>query len=511
MTSLLEIAGLRIQFRGAAGPVVDGVSLAIAAGETLGIVGASGSGKSLTALSLVGLAPVAAHVQGVLRWKGQTLSPATLAALRGRSIGVVFQEPAGCLNPLMTIGAQIAEIPDRRISVERLLDEVGLGPAMAARYPHTLSGGQQQRTMIAIALASNPELLIADEPTTALDVTMQAQIVALLRALSACRGLALLFISHDLDLVATLADRVAVMEAGKVVETAPTAALFAAPAHPCTRALLAARILARPACPTAGTPEVMRIQDLCVDYPGRFPFARRHRAVNGVDLALHAGQTLGLVGESGSGKSTVARAVMGLAPVAAGRITLFGAELPARRKPGHARCQIVFQDAGGSLNPRLQIGRIIGEPLDLRRLHRGPARAPRLESLMREVVLDPALLRRYPHELSGGQRQRVSIARALALDPEILLCDEIVSALDTVVQAQILDLLAAIQARRGLAMLFISHDLTVVRHVAHQVAVMQAGRIIEMGGTGALYQAPAHPVTAQLLSARLAPKLALPT
>jgi ABC-type glutathione transport system ATPase component len=506
--SLLEIENLVIRFPGQPRPAVDGVSLRIAEGETLGIVGESGSGKSLTAMALTGLAPPAAEVTGTVRWRGAVCSPAALARLCGREIGIVFQEPAGCLNPLMTVGAQIAEIPGRRAGVGSLLAEVGLDPALAARHPHALSGGQQQRAMIAIALAGDPLLLIADEPTTALDMTVQAQILALLAELRARRGMALLFISHDLDLIAALAGRVAVMQAGRVVEEAATAALFTAPVHPHTKALLAAHRLPALRNPAVGDATVLACEEIRIDYPGRFPFGAAHRAVSAASFALHAGETLGLVGESGSGKSSIARAVMGLLPVAAGRIALFGTALPRRRQPGHARCQIVFQDSGGSLNPRLTVGRIIAEPLDLRGLHRGAARAPRLDALMREVGLDPALLRRYPHQLSGGQRQRVNIARALALDPDVLLCDEIVSALDATVQAQILALLAAIQARRQLAMLFISHDLAVIRAVAHRVAVMQHGRIVETAETEALFAHPTHPTTQRLLAARLAPPAA---
>jgi ABC-type glutathione transport system ATPase component len=333
---------------------------------------------------------------------------------------------------------------------------------------------------------------------------VQAQIIVLLRGLRARRGMVLLFISHDLDLVAALADRVAVMRHGRIVEIAETGELFRNPAHPHTRALLAAHRLPARGNGVAGA-EVLRIDALRVTYRGRFGLGRAVHAVDDVSLTLAAGETLALVGESGSGKSTIARAVMGLVRADAGGISMFGERLPAKRAPGHRRCQIVFQDSGGSLNPRLTIARIIGEPMDLRRLHRGADRRARLEALMREVALDPALLARYPHQLSGGQRQRVNIARALALDPDILLCDEIVSALDATVQAQILALLAEIQARRGLAMLFISHDLAVVRAVAHRVAVLQSGRLLEVAATETLFAAPRHEATAALLAARLAP------
>ncbi len=502
--SLLAIENLVIRFPGQPRPAVDGVSLHIDAGETLGIVGESGSGKSLTAMALTGFAPRDAALSGTVRWRGAVHDPAALARLRGREIGIVFQEPAGCLNPLMAVGAQIAEIPGRRAGVADLLVEVGLDPALAGRHPHALSGGQQQRVMIAIALAGDPLLLIADEPTTALDMTVQAQILALLTALRARRGMALLFVSHDLNLIAALAGRVAVMQAGQVVETAATAALFAAPRHPHTRALLSAHRLPTLRNRAVGAETVLACEDVSIDYPGRFPFGTAHRAVSRASFTLCAGETLGLVGESGSGKSTIARAVMGLLPVAEGRITLFGAALPRRRQPGHARCQIVFQDSGGSLNPRLTVGRIIAEPLDLRGLHQGGGRGRRLDALMHEVGLDPTLLGRYPHQLSGGQRQRVNIARALALDPDVLLCDEIVSALDATVQVQILTLLAAIQARRHLAMLFISHDLAVIRAVAHRVAVMHCSRIVETAETEVLFAHPAHPTTQSLMAARLA-------
>ncbi len=528
---LLEIEGLTVRFHGNQGLVtaVDDVSFRIDGGEILGLVGESGSGKSLSALSIVGLTPDAAEIRvtGGIRWRGRRLDGRTnslLPRLRGRRIAIVFQEPAGCLNPIMAIGRQIAEALPRRSRHRRtadrivdLLAEVGLDRALAARYPHELSGGQQQRAMIAMALAGDPRLLVADEPTTALDVTVQAQIVDLLRRLCRSRNMAMLFISHDLPLVGQLADRVAVMRHGRIVEHGPIGRVFARPEHSYTKALLDARpdharmpsrlatidgpaAAETPARPSIGS-QVLAIDGLAVDYPGRGWLASPVRAVSNVSLFLAGGETLGIVGESGSGKSTVGKAIVGLAPPAGGRISLFGEMLAAGRPPGHRRCQIVFQDSQGSLNPRLTVARNLGEPLDIRGLHTGVARRPRLEALLAEVRLSPALLDRYPHELSGGQRQRVNIARALALDPDLLICDEIVSALDVTVQAQVLNLLKDIQCARGLSMLFISHDLAVVRFMADRIAVMKDGRVVETGSSADILDRPTHPYTRALMSA----------
>jgi len=526
---LLAVDRLTVRFSGVGTAAVDAVSFALNRGETLGLVGESGSGKSLSALSILGLTPVAARVEaeGGIRWRGRRIDGdgnPLLARLRGRRIGIVFQEPAGCLNPLIPIGRQIGEaIPRRGAKAEKiaaLLAETGLAPEHAARYPHELSGGQQQRAMIAMALAGDPDLLIADEPTTALDVTVQAQIVELLRALRRKRGMALLFISHDLALVAALADRVAVMRHGRILEDGPTRSVFLSPQHAYTHALLAARPMhgtppsrlptiddvssgaeaAAAARPEIGA-DVLSVETLVVDYPGRGWLGRPMRAVAGVDLTLAAGETLGVVGESGSGKSTIGKAILGLVRPTAGRIALFGEDLPAGRAPGHRRCQIVFQDSHGSLNPRLAVARNLGEPLDLRGLYPRNARRPRLEALMAEVRLPAALLDRYPHELSGGQRQRINIARALALDPDMLVCDEIVSALDVTVQAQVLNLLKDLQAERGLALLFISHDLAVVRFMADRIAVMKDGRIVETGAAGDILDRPQHAYTRALMAA----------
>jgi peptide/nickel transport system ATP-binding protein len=522
---LLEVDRLTLRFPGQANAAVEDVSFTIASGETLGLVGESGSGKSLTALLIVGLAPaVKAANAPCIYWHGEKLDGERLARIRGRRIGMVFQEPAGCLNPLMTVGRQVAEVAGRGTSVATLFTEVELHPSLADRYPHELSGGQQQRAMLAIALAGNPELLIADEPTTALDVTVQTQIVALLQRLKAQRGMALLFISHDLGLIGTLADRVVVMRHGRVVETATTTALFTRPEQAYTKALLAARpgsgaqperlptlddaAAGRGTVPTLPRPPiggpVLQIDGLSVNYPPRHWWGKPARAVDAVSLDLRAGETLGLVGESGCGKSTIAKAVIGLVRPAGGTIALFGQRLPERRQPGHARCQIAFQDSGGSLNPRLTVAAIISEPLRLRGIRAGAALQPRLERLLAEVRLDTALLRRYPQELSGGQRQRVNIARALALDPDVLICDEIVSALDVTVQALVLNLLKDIQARRGLTLLFISHDLAVVRFMSDRVAVMQQGRIIEVGPVNAVLDQPQQTYTRRLTASHTA-------
>lgn len=509
---MLEVDRLSVTFPEQRDSAVDDVSFCIEPGETLGLVGESGSGKSLTALSIMGLAPAAARIAPMARilWHGATMDARLLTRLRGRRIGMVFQEPAGCLNPLMTVGRQVAEAATRGKSVAALFEEVELAPGLARRYPHQLSGGQQQRAMLAIALAGDPELLIADEPTTALDVTVQTQIVALLQRLKASRGMALLFISHDLGLINLLADRVVVMQHGRVVETAATAALFANPVQDYTRDLLAARLSCGPSAVSVSPPRrppgapVMQMDALSVDYPRQQWWGEPTRAVQAVSLDLHAGETLGLVGESGSGKSTVAKAVMGLARPSGGQIRLFGMDLPHRRPPGHRMCQIVFQDSGGSLNPRLTVAEIIGEPLQLRGLADRRTLLPRLQQLMSEVRLDPALLRRHPQALSGGQRQRVNIARALALDPEILICDEIVSALDVTVQARVLNLLKEIQARRDLALLFISHDLAVVRFMADRIAVMHRGEIAEIGPAADVLDRPREAYTRRLITSHRA-------
>ena len=514
---LVALRDFRVRFGDAT--AVDGISLTLQPGETLALVGESGSGKSLTALGIAGLAPSAAQLSGSLRIDGVEMlgaSERAWRARRGARIGMVFQEAMGSLNPSMRIGAQVAEaitahrsLPKAEIAcrVHDALTEVGLPDphGKAAAFPHQLSGGQQQRVMIAMALAADPALLIADEPTTALDTTVQAQILALLAALQARRGLAMLFVSHDLAVVEGIAQRVAVMRHGKVVEAGPTAQVFAAPSHPYTVALLAShpsqaqRISAvdRRALPA------LEIDDLTVTFrPHRLGGAKL-RAVDGVTLCIAAGEALGLVGESGSGKSTLAKAVVGLVRPAKGFIRVFGHDpaAPADRKAMARAVQIVFQDAAGSLNPRLTIAQILAEPLAVHGLAPPAQRRAHARRLLEEVGLTATHLDRYPHQLSGGQRQRVAIARALAVDPKLLVCDEPVSALDMTVQAQVLDLLARIRRERGLALLFIGHDLETVGAVSDRIAVMKNGRLIEIGTAEAILQRPANAFTQALVTA----------
>jgi len=514
---LLALRDFRVRFGDTT--AVDGISLTLQPSETLALVGESGSGKSLTALGIAGLAPSAAQLSGSLRIDGVEMLGASERAWRtrrGARVGMVFQEAMGSLNPSMRIGAQIAEaitahrsLPKAEIAcrVHDALTEVGLPDphGKAAAFPHQLSGGQQQRVMIAMALAADPALLIADEPTTALDTTVQAQILALLAALQARRGLAMLFVSHDLAVVEGIAQRVAVMRHGKVVEAGPTAQVFAAPSHPYTAALLASRpsqaqrisAVDRRALPA------LEIHDLTVMFrPHRLGGAKL-RAVDGVTLSIAAGEALGLVGESGSGKSTLAKAVVGLVRPAKGFIRVFRHDpaAPADRKAMARAVQMVFQDAAGSLNPRLTIAQILAEPLAVHGLAAPAQHRTHARRLLEEVGLTATHLDRYPHQLSGGQRQRVAIARALAVDPKLLVCDEPVSALDMTVQAQVLDLLARIRRERGLALLFIGHDLETVGAVSDQIAVMKDGRVIEIGPAEAILQRPATAFTQALVAA----------
>ena len=514
---LVEVRDYAVRFGEAT--AVAGVSLTLQAGETLALVGESGSGKSMTALGIAGLTPPAARLSGSLRIDGAEMlgaSEASWRPLRGARVGIVFQEAMGSLNPAMRIGAQIAEaiaahqtLPKSAIA-PRVLDalaEVGLPDphGKAAAFPHQLSGGQQQRVMIAMALAADPALLIADEPTTALDTTVQAQILALLAGLQARRGLAMLFVSHDLAVVAGIAQKVAVMRHGRVVETGPTARVFGAPQHPYTASLLASRPgrSAHITSPDMAALPALEIRDLVVAYRAHRLGAPRLRAVDGVTLSLPAGATLGLVGESGSGKSTLARAIVGLVTPTAGTIRVFGQDpLRAGARRDRARAvQMVFQDAAGSLNPRLTIARTLAEPLAVHALCPPAQHRARALRLLEEVGLEAGHLDRYPHQLSGGQRQRVAIARALAVDPRLLVCDEPVSALDMTVQAQVLDLLRRIRRDRGLALLFIGHDLEAVGAVSDRIAVMKDGRIVEIGAADAVLHRPATPYAQALVAA----------
>ena len=599
MSAALELEGLRTVLDTAEGALraVDGVDLEIARGECFALVGESGCGKSMTALSILRLLPEVGRIAGgAVRLEGQdllALPEAAMRAVRGKRVAMIFQEPATALNPVLTVGRQVAEVIRRHTdlrgaALERrvleLLRAVGI-PEPERRmheYAFQLSGGLRQRAMIAGALAVDPEVLIADEPTTALDVTIQAQILELLAKLQRERGMALLLITHDLGIVAQMADRVAVMYAGEIVEVAPRAAFFRAPQHPYAQKLFAAlpgaaqragplaqipgqvppltvafagcrfaerceqalercrrevpqllrleegqrvrchlretgRAAPRPAWAgepagrTAGAARaLLEVRDLKVHFPIRRGILRRTvghvKAVDGVSLAVAEGRTLALVGESGSGKTTVGKAILQLIRPTAGSVRYEGAEL-ARLGRGamqryRAAMQIVFQDPYASLNPRMRVAEILAEGMKSLGVGRNDAeRARRIDALLEQVGLPAAAQGRYPHEFSGGQRQRIAIARALAVDPRLIVCDEPTSALDVSVQAQILNLLRELQERLGLAYLFITHNLAVVEYLAHEVAVMTEGRIVEQGPAAEVLRAPRHPYTRALLAA----------
>ena len=516
--SLLAIEGLTVALpKGADRPnAVEGVSFTLDPGEVLCIVGESGSGKSVSAAALTGLLPPGLAVTAGRIWfEGKDLRNATASAmrgLRGARIGTVFQEPMTALNPLMRVGEQVAEVMrvhDRPVGgrVAELLEAVGLpDPARIARsYPHALSGGQRQRVMIAAALALEPAILIADEPTTALDVTTQKQILALIRDIQQRRGTAVLFITHDFGVVAEIADRVAVMQRGQIVEQGSAAAVLNAPQHPYTRALIAAvpHRAAAARIPLEGAP-VLALSGVGKTYRSRGVFTpgRIVHAVQDATLEIRRGETLGLVGESGSGKSTLARCVVRLVVADTGTIRFGGTDLRPLSRAGWApyrkRIQMVFQDPYASLNPRRRVGDILAEGPVAHGVGRATARA-RAAELLALVQLDPGAADRFPHEFSGGQRQRIGIARALAMDPEVLIADEPVSALDVSVQAQILALLEDLRVRLGLTMLFITHDLRVAAQICDRVAVMRRGVIVEQGRTDTVFAHPAHEYTRALL------------
>jgi microcin C transport system ATP-binding protein len=532
--SLLEVRDLSVTFGGWRGaPPVEAVkraSFTLDRGGTLALVGESGSGKSVTALSILQLLPypAAAHTpESSIRFAGEELvggAPARLREIRGNRIAMVFQEPMTSLNPLHTLEKQVAETllihkhmsaaAARRRTLE-LLRLVGLRDAenRLGAYPHQLSGGQRQRVMIAMAIANEPDILIADEPTTALDVTIQAQILELMRDLKDRLGMALLLITHDLSIVRHMAERVCVMTQGEIVEQGPTADIFARPRHPYTQRLLAAEPKGRvpPADPAA--PVLVEGDKIKVWFPIRRGLFRRVqgyvKAVDGVSLQVRAGSTLGVVGESGSGKTTLGLALLRLLDAAGemgGGIRFEGHDIAHERqkrlRPLRRAMQVVFQDPYASLSPRLSIAQIVGEGLRVHNLTASEAERRRLiEEALTEVGLDPAAAERYPHEFSGGQRQRVAIARALVLKPRFLVLDEPTSALDMSVQAQIVDLLRELQARYGLAYLFISHDLKVVRALSHEILVMKDGEIVESGTTERVMTAPEHPYTRALMAA----------
>ncbi len=527
MSKLVEIDDLSVSFGRGADEVeaVRHASFDIGRGETVALVGESGSGKSVSALSILRLLPypTAWHPSGSIRFDGEELiaaPEARMRELRGNSVAMIFQEPLTSLNPLHSIEKQISEVllvhkmmspRQARERVVELLELVGLEEATSRLHalPHEFSGGQQQRVMIAMALANQPDLLIADEPTTAVDVTIQAQLLKLLKELQEKLHMAMLLITHDLGIVRHMAGRVAVMNQGRIVEQGRTADVFADPQDPYTRRLLAAEPKGRPEPAPEGAPQVMAASDLKVWFPIKKGLLRRTvghiKAVDGVTLTLRRGQTLGVVGESGSGKSTLARGLLRLEK-SNGAIAFKGDDIQGlswrRLRPLRRQMQIVFQDPFGSLSPRLSVGQIVEEGLRVHGMGGGAGeRRELIGRALEEVGLEPEMQDRYPHEFSGGQRQRISIARALVLKPEFIVLDEPTSALDMSVQAQIVDLLRDLQRRHDLAYLFISHDLKVIRAMAHEMVVMRQGRVIEQGPADAIFANPRHDYTRALMAA----------
>lgn len=546
-TGALSLRDLTVAFDGSPEPASRGIDLDLVPGRVLALVGESGSGKSVTALGSLGLLPATARVTGSALVRTGAAEGATGAAaaeevelvgaeravlddVRGRLVGTIFQEPTTALDPLETIASQIGEAvrahaTDRgaRRAVEsrvlELLGRVGLGDEeqvarIARSYPHQLSGGQLQRACTALAMACDPPVLIADEPTTALDVTVQAGILDLLRSLTAERGVAVLLITHDMGVVADVADDVAVMRHGEIVERGDVRSLFAHPQHPYTRELLAAvprldslrggvEVAERGSAPAQGAPEnVVEVTDLDVVYrSGR----RSVHAVRGVSLSIAPGEVLGLVGESGSGKSTIAGTLTGLVPIASGSVRVCGVEVRGARRrvlePARRATGVVYQNPASSLNPRRTVGSSIAEPMVIHGGIEGSARRARVRELLEAVRLPAAMADRYPHEMSGGQRQRVAIARALALDPRLVIADEPTSALDVSVQAVVLDLLRQLQSELGFACLFVSHDLAVVDSVAARTVVLSQGRVVEQGPTAQVLAHPEQDYTRRLVSA----------
>ncbi|WP_299936064.1 dipeptide ABC transporter ATP-binding protein [uncultured Pelagimonas sp.] len=507
--------------------LLDQISIQISAGEIVALTGESGSGKSMTALAVMGLLPNQVDVDGGIRMDGQdllTLSETEMCDIRGRDIGMVFQEPMTALNPVRTIGDQVAETirvhtkasrSDALARAAEVLTRVGLPQDRfpLGRYPHELSGGQRQRVVIAMAIALRPRLLIADEPTTALDVTTQAQILDLLRDLSQTEGMAVMMITHDLAVVSDMADKIAVMKSGEIVEQAPTRQLFANMTHPYTRDLFeASRHQANMPDPIKA-PALLQVQSVSCDYPlpRPHPFAKRpaFRAVRDVSFELQEGERVGLVGESGCGKSTLTRAILGLSETTTGTILFDGTPVFSHGHPNpdvQRQVQVVFQDPYGSFNPRHRVRRLITEPFHLLpNPPTGAARDSAIAKALSDVGLSPEDADKFPHAFSGGQRQRLAIARALIIRPKLIVFDEAVSALDVRVRAQILDLMAGLCRQYGLAYLFISHDLSVVRSITDRVLVMQRGEIVEQGATEQIFQSPTHTYTQSLIAA--APQL----
>ncbi|BAP44298.1 ABC transporter [Pseudomonas sp. StFLB209] len=523
--NLIEIRDLAVEFTTGDNRqrVVEGVNLDIRRGETLALVGESGSGKSVTAHSILRLLPypIASHPKGSIRYAGEdllSLSEKRLRGLRGNRIAMIFQEPMTSLNPLHSVEKQINEVlalhkgltgqAARKRTLE-LLELVGISEPhkRLKALPHELSGGQRQRVMIAMALANEPELLIADEPTTALDVTVQLKILELLKQLQARLGMALLLISHDLNVVRQIAHRVCVMQRGSIVEQASCEQLFRSPRHPYTQMLINAEPSGRPVANVPGKP-LLEVENLRVWFPikkGLFKRTVDHvRAVDGVDFSLPQGQTLGIVGESGSGKSTLGLAILRLLS-SEGAIRFQGQPLNGltqqQVRPLRRQMQVVFQDPFGSLSPRMSVAEIVGEGLRIHNIGSAQEQQVAIVEALKEVGLDPETRHRYPHEFSGGQRQRIAIARALVLKPALILLDEPTSALDRTVQRQVVELLRSLQAKYNLTYLFISHDLAVVKALSHQLMVVKQGKVVEQGAAEAVFAAPQHPYTQQLLEA----------
>ncbi|SFC53439.1 ABC transporter ATP-binding protein [Devosia psychrophila] len=534
--TLFELRGLVTEVASSSAPrrVVDGLSFTLERGKTLCIAGESGSGKSMTALSLMGLLPqpMARVASGSALYKGRDLfglAPDAMRLIRGREIGMIFQEPMTSLNPVLTIGRQLFEAitanatlsaTEVRARALHLLDQVQI-PEAARRltqYPHELSGGMRQRVMIAIALSQKPDILIADEPTTALDVTVQAQILSLIRLLQQETGTAVIMITHDMGVVAEMADHVLVMKDGRQVETGTAGNIFNAPREAYTKALLAAvprlgamagtSLPRRANQPPNSAREVVAVDNLTVRFDLRGGLLRqvnqRVHAVEGISFRLHAGETLALVGESGCGKSTTGRALLNLVPYT-GDISVNGTHIaglrPDQMKPIRRDIQMIFQDPYASLDPRMRVGELVAEPLKIHRLAKGSELTDRVEYLFRRVGLPAEAASRYPHEFSGGQRQRICIARALSLSPKVIVADESVSALDVTIQAQVLELMQDIQNETGIAYLFISHDMAVVEQISHRVAVMYMGRFVEIGTRAQIFENPQHDYTRKLMAA----------
>jgi len=524
MSDVLQVNNLSVAFRqdGKLNDAVKNVTFGVAKGETVALVGESGSGKSVTALSTVALLPDSASVTGSITYAGQEMigaNEAALRAVRGNDISFIFQEPMTSLNPLHTLERQLVEsitlhqglVGDRaRKRVLELLVKVGIQnpETRLGAYPHQLSGGQRQRVMIAMALANGPELLIADEPTTALDVTIQAQILDLLADLKADEGMSMLFITHDLNIVRRIADRVCVMKDGEIVEQGPTAEIFDNPQHGYTRMLLSAESAGLPGVVADDAEEIASCTDLRIWFPIQAGLLKRTvghvKAVNAASISVRAGETIGIVGESGSGKTTLALAIMRLIS-SKGPIVFLGQDIQGWKskqlRPLRRDMQIVFQDPFGSLSPRMTAQEIIAEGLGVHGSDPGRDRTDMVAEIMTEVGLDPETMHRYPHEFSGGQRQRIAIARAMILRPRLVVLDEPTSALDMTVQVQIVQLLRDLQAKYKLAYLFISHDLKVVRALSHKVIVMKSGDIVESGQADDIFRSPKTDYTKTLMAA----------